>query len=240
MLACALSTGCASNAVPESAVKPEPSSFASDPIDIDDFAEVAAEANAKAAEEERARQEHEAAWRERFPVDDYSNTLLIGDSLMQNATASLSEAMPGVSINADAGRTLETGGLVIDGESPDAGVLDQVRNDGGWYERYVIGTGNNDAYGLTMEAAEEIVDCLGSDKEIYFITMCSLLSPDATDSTNQVIDEMVARYSNVHKIDWYGYVSGNPYDYLRDGVHAYRDREPDYAACIKDGLDVVY
>jgi len=186
------------------------------------------------------RQERTAAWRARFPLDDYANTLLIGDSLMQNASASLDEAMPGVSINADAGRTLETGGLVIDGESSDAGVLDWVRNDEGEYARYVIGTGNNDAGGMPIDAVEEIVSCLGPEKEIYFVTMCSLLNMDATDTTNQAIEDAVSRYPNVHKIDWYAYLDEREFDILRDGVHVYRDCEPDYAACIKEGLDIVY
>ena len=233
VLVCWLLAGCAQQPQSASTADDGSSGFASDPVDLDDHALVA-------AEQERLQQEHVAEWRARFPVDDYSNTLLIGDSLMQNATQSLSEAMPGVTINADAGRTLETGGVVIDGQSPDAGVLDQVRNDDGSFARYVIGTGNNDGGGMPVEAAEEIVACLGPDKEIYFVTMCSLLNSEATSVTNQTIDSMVERYPNVHKIDWHGLVSGREGEYLSDGVHAYRDREPDYAACIKDGLDVVY
>ncbi len=233
MMACGSLAGCASETVSSAAAESEPSSFASEPVDIDDSAE-------KAAEEARLLQERTDAWRARFPVDDYSNTLLIGDSLMQNATASLREAMSGVSINADAGRTLEVGGKVIDFESPDAGILDIARNDDGSYARYVIGAGNNDGGGMPIEAAEEIVECLGADKEVYFITMCSLYSVDATDTTNQTIDAMVERHPNVHKIDWHGYIAGREYDFLRDGVHVYTSMEPEYAACIKEGLDTVY
>lgn len=233
VLVCGLVAGCAQTDQPASADASPSSDFADKPSDIDDRAE-------RAAEEERRRQEKEAAWRARFPVDDYSNTLLIGDSLMQNASVALSEAMPGVSINADAGRTLETGGVVLDDESPYAGILDQVRNDDGSFARYVVGAGNNDGGGMPIEAAEEIVNCLGPDKEIYFVTMCSLINPGATAVTNESIDAMVERYPNVHKIDWHGYLEGRESDFLSDGVHVYRDREADYAAFIKEGLDVVY
>ena len=232
-LGCMFAAGCVQNAAPASYYARAESSFASDPVDFDDKAEVEAEAK-------RLEQERIDSWRARFPVDDYSNTLLIGDSLMQNATSSLRAAMPNVAINADAGRTLETGGLVIDGQSPDAGILDQVRNDEGTYARYVIGAGNNDAGGMPIDAVEEVVDLLGPEKEIYFITMCSLGSPTATDITNQAIEDAQTRYDNVHKIDWKAFVSGRESDFLRDGVHVYRDREPDYAACIKEGLDTVY
>ena len=194
----------------------------------------------RAEQAERAEQERIAAWRARFPVDDYSNTLLIGDSLMQNATSALQMTLPGVDINADAGRTLEKGGLVFERESPDAGVLDHVRSDDGSHERYVIGTGNNDAGGMSLEAAEEIVSCLGPDKEIYFITEIVVGNPYGTEITNAAIDDVVSRYSNVHKIDWHGLVAGRESEYLSDGTHARPAREPDYAACIKEGLDVVY
>ena len=236
LLAAGLLAGCAQQATSAPAAESKAAGFVSDPADIDDHVEK----ERQQKEQERIKQEHEAAWRARFPVDDYSNTLLIGDSLMQNATVSLYAAMPGVALNADAGRTLETGGKVIDGESPDAGVLDIVRHDDGSFARYVIETGNNDGSGLHMDAAQEIVDCLGPEKEIYFITMCSVPSPDATAATNQSIDAMVAQHANVHKIDWYGLINGHEYDYLSDGVHVYRSREPDYAAFIKEGLDVVY
>ena len=233
VLVCGLVAGCAQAGQSSPAEESASSDFVDNPSDVDDRAE-------RAAEEKRQQQEREAAWRARFPVDDYSNTLLIGDSLMQNASASLSEAMPGVAINADAGRTLETGGVVLDDESPDAGILDQVRNDDGSYARYVIGAGNNDGGGMPIEAAEEIVDCLGPDKEIYFVTMCSLINPGATTVTNETIDVMVERYPNVHKIDWHGFLEGRESDFLSDGIHVYRDCEPDYAAFIKEGLDVVY
>ena len=54
------------------------------------------------------------------------------------------------------------------------------------------------------------------------------------------IDAMVEQYDNVHKIDWYGLVHGNESAYLRDGIHVYFGLEPEYAAFIKEGLDVVY
>lgn len=199
-----------------------------------------AKATYEVAERDRAERERAAAWRAKFPTDDYSNTLLIGDSLMQNAQASLEAAMPNVDINADAGRTLERGGLVFENSSPDAGVLDHVRDNDGSHARYVIGTGNNDAGGVTEEDAEEIIACLGPDKEIYFITMMVTGNPGGTATTNATIEAMAAKYPNVHVIDWYGLVEGHESEYLSDGCHARRDREPDYAACIKDGLDVVY
>ena len=183
---------------------------------------------------------HDQEWREKFPTDDYTNTLLIGDSLMQNAESTLYAVLPGVTVDADSGRTLEHGGLVFEDSSSDDGVLDHVRRDQGRYDRYVIGTGNNEMNGMSVEAAQEIVDCLGPDKEIYFITMISVKNMDGSENTNASIDAMVEQYDNVHKIDWYGLVSGNESEYLSDGIHVQADHLTDYATCIKDALDVVY
>ncbi|HAM14982.1 MAG TPA: hypothetical protein DCP91_03815 [Eggerthellaceae bacterium] len=191
------------------------------------------------SEVQRAKAERIQAWRARFRTDDYSNTVLIGDSIMQNATAALESAMPGVTVNADAGRTLENGGLVFEGKSANAGVLDHVRKDDGSYERYVIGTGNNDVGGVSEEAAEEIVECLGPDKEIYFVTEMVVGNSRGTATTNATIDTMVQRYPNVHKIDWHGLVAGRESQYLSDGCHPRANRLPDYAALIKESLDEI-
>ena len=223
-----------SNGSPELTVRESTSNTSFESVnDWDDSAE-------RARAEREAQEAREAQWRAQFPTDDYSNTLLIGDSLMQNASTALTEAMPGVTVNADSGRMLERGGAVFENKSPDLGVLDHIRNDDGSYARYVIGTGNNEAGGMPIEAAQEIVDCLGPDKQIYFITMCSLLNSYGTEVTNASIDAMVEQYDNVHKIDWCGFLAGRETDYLMDGIHVYPDRLADYAAFIKEGLDVVY
>lgn len=193
-----------------------------------------------AAEEQRKQQEHEADWRTKYSTEDFSDTLLIGDSIMQNATASLMEALPGAILNADAGRTLEKGGLVFENQDPDCGVLDHVRKDDGSYARYVIHTGNNDVSGVTIDDAEEIVRCLGEDKQIYFVTMIVTGNSHGTQTTNETIDAMVEKHPNVHKIDWYGLVIDHVDEYLSDGCHPLKSREPDYAALLKEGLSVVY
>lgn len=200
----------------------------------------AAASRAETAKAARAEQERISAWRARFPLDDYSGVLLIGDSIMQNTSSALRSAMPGVDINADSGRTLETGGLVFEKASPDKGVLDHVRNDDGSHARYVIGTGNNDYGGMPLSAAEEIVERLGAGKEIYFVTEIVTGNSRGTATTNASIADVVARYPNVHAIDWHGLVEGRETEYLSDGCHPRADHYGAYAACIKDGLDEVH
>ena len=191
-------------------------------------------------EAERQKAKRSRSWRERFPTDDYTNTLLIGDSIMQQTKRTLEDTLPGVEVNADSGRSLETGGLVFENADPGKGVLDHVRDDDGDFDRYVIGTGNNDYGGMPLEAAEEIIECLGEDKEIYFITEIVTGNKRGTETTNDTIDEVVERYPNVHKIDWHGLVEGDEDEFLIDGCHPRPECYEDYAQLIKDGLDEIH
>lgn len=191
-------------------------------------------------EQRRARWNQVQAWFDRFPDGDYSDVLLVGDSIMDETRRELSEALPGCEINADSGRTLEEGGLIRENASPRLGVLDHIRNDDGTHVRYVIGTGNNDAMGMPISAAEEIIACLGSDKEIYFITQMVTANPVGTANTNATIDAMVAAYPNVHKIDWHGFLEGRESEFLRDVCHPSLNGRPAYAALLKAALDTCY
>ena len=188
----------------------------------------------------RAAWERVQAWRERFPEGDYSDVLFIGDSIMDEARWDIHDAMPGCEVNADSGRTLEEGGLIREDQDPDCGVLDYIRDDDGSHTRYVIGTGNNDAGGVSLYDAEEIISCLGPDKEIYFITEMVTANPGGTANTNATIDAMVEAYPNVHRIDWHGFVEGRESELLRDWCHPNAYGKPLYVGLLKAGLDVCY
>ena len=179
-------------------------------------------------------------WRQRFPEGDYSDVLFIGDSIMDESRNYLHAALPGCEVNADSGRTLEEGGLIREEGKPEYGVLDQVRADDGTHMRYVIGTGNNDALGMPTSAAQEIIDCLGPDKEIYFVTEMVTANPNGTANTNATIDAMVEAYPNVHKIDWHGFVEGRESELLRDMCHPTEEAKPHYAELVKSILDACY
>lgn len=191
-------------------------------------------------EERHARWEKVQEWRYRFPEGDYSDVLFIGDSIMDESRYLIMEAMPGSEVNADSGRTLEEGGLIREDAAEDCGVLDHIRTDDGTHERYVIGTGNNDGGGVSLYAGEEIVECLGPDKEIYFVTEMVTANPGGTATTNATIDALVEMYPNVHKIDWHRYVEGREHELLRDWCHPTDYGKTEYVAVLKDGLDVCY
>ena len=204
-----------------------------------DLARYLQETKARHAER-RARWELARQWEERFPAGDYSDVLFIGDSIMDESRYGIMAAMPGCEVNADSGRTLEQGGLIREDSAADCGVLDHIRSDDGTHERYVIGTGNNDAGGVSLYAGEEIVDRLGPDKEIYFVTEMVTANMGGTQTTNATIDALVEAYPNVHKIDWYGFVEGREREFLRDWCHPSEYGKPEYVDVLKAGVDACY
>ena len=191
-------------------------------------------------EARQARWQQVQEWRNRFPEGDYSDVLFIGDSVIDESRYLIMEAMPGSEVNADSGRTLEEGGLIREDAADDCGVLDHIRNDDGSHTRYVIHTGNNDGGGVPLYVGEEIVECLGSDKEIYFVTQMVTANPGGTATTNATIDALVEMYPNVHKIDWYSHVVGREYELLRDWCHPSEYGKSEYVDVLKAGLDVCY
>lgn len=195
----------------------------------------------QAAAEEAERKAREAAAKTISDTPgegDYSDVLMIGDSIMVVSSWSLKSYLPGVEIDACSARSLEYGGVAEGGGAYD-GVLDHVRAlDPSQYARYVIGTGNNDGYGMDLESGEEIVSLLGNH-EIWFVTEYVTNNSAGTANTNSTIDELCSRYPNVHKIDWYSVASENRAEYLgSDNCHPQTQAATNaYAGLVKSALD---
>ncbi|MBQ9068772.1 MAG: hypothetical protein IJ131_06870, partial [Eggerthellaceae bacterium] len=193
------------------------------------------EARQKSIEEARAEYDARIEEERVRRASDFSDTILFGDSIMQNSQGALYAEMPGVTINAMGGRALEIGPIGA-GSDPSDGVLDHIRADTGGYSRYVIGTGNNDAGGMSLAAGEEIVAHIGPDKEIFFVTEYVGGNLGGTAATNATIADLAARYDNVHAIGWYELVSSSPGTYLSDGCHPLASAMPAYASLIREAI----
>lgn len=195
----------------------------------------------QAAAEEAERKAREAAGPQisYTPGEgDYADVLMVGDSIMVVSKWSIESYLPGVTVDACSARSLETGG-VAEGGGPNDGVLDHIRAlDPNQFSRYVIGTGNNDWNGMDLESGEEIVSCLAG-KQIYFVTEYVTNNTSGTDNTNATIDELCAKYPNVHKIDWYTVASANRDAFLGgDNCHPQnQDATDTYAGLVKAALD---
>jgi hypothetical protein len=202
-----------------------------DPVELEKYEQQ------KAAEAEAEKRKARFA---KFQVGDYSDTLMIGDSIMVLSSWSLEDYLPGITIDACSGRTLENGG-VAEGGSPSDGVLDHIRAlDQTLYTRYVIGTGNNDGFGMQYEDGLEIVSALGKDCEIWFVTEFVSNNSRGTANTNAAIARLADEYDNVRIVDWYAAVSPSPSSFLADNCHPGTQEACNmYAKLVKDALDSV-
>ena len=205
-------------------------------------AQQAAAEEAERAAEEAARKAAEEASLPSVSYSpgegEYGDTLLIGDSIMVVSSWSIESYMPGVVIDACSARSLENGGAA-EGYAEGDGVLDHVRAlDPNMFSRYVIGTGNNDWAGMDMDSGEEIVSHLAG-KQIWFVTEYVTNNESGTDNTNATIDELCAKYPNVHKIDWHALASANREAFLGgDNCHPQNQEATDaYAGLVKAALD---
>ena len=216
--------------------------------EITAFAETVQDTPIDPAEVERYEQQKAAEAAEaariarysKFQVGNYSDTLMIGDSIMVLSSWSLEDYLPGVTIDACSARSLESGG-VAEGGGPGDGVLDHVRAlNPASYSRYVIGAGNNDGYGMQYEDGLEIVQTLGGDCEIWFVTELVTNNSSGTTNTNATIARLAEEFDNVRVIDWYAAVSPSPSKYLADNCHPGTQEARDmYAGLVKEGLDSV-
>ena len=176
----------------------------------------------------------DSIWRVPLYAADFSDTLMVGDSVLHLVSGAIYDSMPAATIDASSGRTMEEGGP-NEGESSDRGILDILRADGGnGYARYVIGAPANEGGGMSYETGEEIVGILHG-KPVWFITQMVTNNSTSTANTNNTIDILCENYPNVHKIDWYQACVEHP-EYLVDNAHASDEGAYVYANLIYTAL----
>lgn len=184
---------------------------------------------------------------------DFSNTIAIGDSVMEMCHETLESKCKGITVNAVVSRHLEYGGNGANATSSypresennnppndKYGVVDWCATEANEdkYKRFVIGTGNNDG-GFDEATAETMVTNCGNNVEIWFITQYVSNDTSGNDKTNKAIEAMISRHDNVHKIDWAGWISQNS-SHLADNVHPGDQTAMDqYATLIHDALSSV-
>ena len=147
---------------------------------------------------------------------DFSDTLVIGDSVMAACAGELRSAMPGVDVDASPGRTYDANGA-----TGDVGFLATVRQNPG-YGHYVIQAGMNDS-GLTYEMARGLADMASAvgarGARVLFVNQRVTSNEVADELTDESVRRVVSERSNVSVVDWRGAVSGHESEYLVDVCH---------------------
>ena len=162
---------------------------------------------------------------------NFDDTILIGDSLMVESRGYLQNALPNVTVDAAYSRSFLEGGT---GDDPASGIYARAAAAAGNYKRIVIGMGNNDYEGVSIDEGEALVAAVG-DSHVYLIKMQSTGNQTSTANTNATIDALAAAHRNVHVIDWHAVAEAHP-EYLRDTCHQTEPGRHEYVSCIAKGL----
>lgn len=94
-------------------------------------------------------------------------------------------------------------------------------------ENVVVNLGTN--AGLDDVGMETLIDMVG-DREVYLVSTNSAV--EHRQEVNDVIDQMVEEYPNVHLVDWYEHSQGHPEYYDGDDIHLSPEGKNEYAALV--------
>ncbi|MBR3160402.1 MAG: acyltransferase [Atopobiaceae bacterium] len=154
--------------------------------------------------------------------DGVYDVVFIGDSVSLGANEQLNEAFPHGLIDT-MGERQASAALASLQDYLDQGIVgDQV----------VISIGTNGV--LTDEDMQGFIDAVG-DRDLWYI---NLRSPNAKDiDNNALIDEYVAKYDNMHLIDWNSATEGHEDWLIEDGIHLTWDGRDAFAKLVVDTMD---
>lgn len=164
--------------------------------------------NVQAVEETPAQDEAE-------PV----SVTMVGDSVMLGASPSILKILPDCVIDAKVSRQITQAD----------GVLDSLEQQNTLYPTVVIGLGTNGPFD-TAEG-QEIIDRLGSDRTIYWVTVYGKELSWQEDS-NATIRKLAEDNENVHIIDWAQAASEHAEWLSSDGIHLTAAGRDGYAQII--------
>lgn len=152
------------------------------------------------------------------------NVTIIGDSITVGASEELQAALPGVDINAEVGRQFDVGLQILDEKIANGTLRDTVV--------YALGTNSS---GLTREKVQAVVDKVGKDRQVIFVTNyvdTSKRSGLDYTSNNNVFKAIQNENSNVKIADWASIANGNLISDDGLGVHPNSEGQQKFADLI--------
>ena len=159
------------------------------------------------------------------PTVNPADVSMVGDSVMLGALSALQEALPGCIVDAKVSRQLW-----------DAyAVLDALESSGSLGSTVVIALGTNGPF--SVEEGQGIVDRLGPDRKIYWVTAFGT-SLSWQEQSNDSIRALAVRNPNVTVVDWAASAAQNTGWLYSDGIHLQGGGQAAYAAMIRDALGV--
>ena len=148
---------------------------------------------------------------------------LVGDSVMLGAQASIESIMPSAIVDAAESRQVSKG----------VSILETLASQGQLADTVVIALGTNGPF--KQAKGQELIDYLGSDRQIYWITTYGSALTWQEDS-NSVIRAIADENDNVTVIDWAATASSHPEWFYSDSIHLNGDGRVAYAQLIYDSI----
>lgn len=144
---------------------------------------------------------------------------MIGDSIMLGASEELLEIIPGCIIDAKKSRQVEEGIEIVKN-------LDEQGKLG---NTVIIALGTNGIF--TDETAEQILDCLGEERNIYWVTAYGK-NLSWKDEVNEKIRQIAEEHANIFILDWENVADKHDEWFCEDGIHLNADGQAGYAEFI--------
>lgn len=155
---------------------------------------------------------------EENPIGENS-IVAIGDSVMLGAAPSIQKVIPGCVVDASESRQVVQAGEVVKALEQKGILGDTV----------IIGLGTNGSF--SMEVGQSIIDQLGSEREIFWITAYGQ-HLQWQDSSNEMIARLADNNENVQVIDWAERAASHPEWFYDDGIHLNSTGQEAYAEMI--------
>lgn len=153
-----------------------------------------------------------------------SRLTMVGDSVMLGAVPVLMEEMPEAIIDAQESRQVV--------EAVD--ILKGLQKEDKLGTTVVIELGINSYF--TPATGQEVIDYLGKDRKIYWVTVYGKYLQDQT-KINEVIEGLAEKNDNVQVIPWSQEAQKHPEWFYNDGIHLNGEGRNGFAQVICSALD---
>ncbi|QFR24779.1 SGNH/GDSL hydrolase family protein [Schleiferilactobacillus harbinensis] len=153
-----------------------------------------------------------------YPELQYAKTMpvtFVGDSVMLGSESFLKEIFPKMTMAADVSR--QAYGVPA--------VLKKLNSENKLADTVVLGVGTNGTF--TADTTKEIMDVLGSKRDVFWINVHVPSQPWEAQSNAQ-IKNAAEKYKNVHLIDWYTEAKNHTDWFAADGFHPSTAGQPHY------------
>lgn len=151
---------------------------------------------------------------------------IIGDSVTLGSSAALSEAFPGVYVDAEVSRSVLAAGPIIDS-----------LNAQGLLREYVVISLATNAV-VTDDQIDALVAQIGPERKLILVTAFGPARTTWIPPANDTIWRAATRYRNVFAADWANPISRHPEDLAGDSVHPATDQGHQiYVEAIRSALN---